>query len=227
MKSLTCPKCGSPDLAEITWNRRKCNYCGTESMLSDDRTRLELVGWQCPKCGFNNQPNTTFCGKCGAALVKICPMCLSELRIDLEFCSKCGADYEAERKALHEWLLQEAGSGQRPERGVQYLEAVLKLNPEDNHALRLRGQMYLNESRWRQAIAYRSVSIVAAVLVASPSLFCCSFGALIAAGQGTATLGEQTSQIPPPVGIGLVCVSLIGILVPVACWFFLVRGKTA
>jgi hypothetical protein len=40
-------------------------------------------------------------------------------------------------------------------------------------------------------------------------------------------LGSQTSQIPPAVGVGLVCLSLIGLLVPVASWFFLVRGKTA
>jgi len=71
------------------------------------------------------------------------------------------------------------------------------------------------------------ITVVLAVVVACPSIFCCLFGALTAAGQGTATLGEQASQIPPAVGVVLVCLSLIGILVPVASWFFLVRGKTA
>jgi len=71
------------------------------------------------------------------------------------------------------------------------------------------------------------ITIVLAVVVACPSIFCCLFGALTAAGQGTSTLGQQTSQIPPWVGIVLVCLSLIGIVVPVASWFFLVRGKIA
>jgi len=71
------------------------------------------------------------------------------------------------------------------------------------------------------------ITIVLAVLVACPSIFCCLFGALSAAGLGTATLGTETSQIPPAVGVGLVCLSFIGLLVPVASWFFLVRGKTA
>lgn len=71
------------------------------------------------------------------------------------------------------------------------------------------------------------VTIVLAVVMICPSLFCCLFGALTAAGQGTATLGEQTSQLPAWVGFPLICLSLIGLLVPVAAWFFLVRGKTA
>jgi hypothetical protein len=71
------------------------------------------------------------------------------------------------------------------------------------------------------------ITIVLVVLVACPSIFCCLFGALTAAGQGTSTLGQQTGQIPPAVGVVLVCLSLIGVLVPVAAWFFLVRGKTA
>lgn len=71
------------------------------------------------------------------------------------------------------------------------------------------------------------VTVVLIVLVACPSLFCCLFGALTAAGQGTATLGEQASDIPEWIGLVLVCLSLIGLVVPVASWFFLVRGKTA
>ena len=71
------------------------------------------------------------------------------------------------------------------------------------------------------------ITVVLVVLVACPSIFCCLFGALTAAGQGTSTLGQQTDQIPPAVGVVLVCLSLIGLLVPVASWFFLVKGKTA
>jgi len=69
------------------------------------------------------------------------------------------------------------------------------------------------------------ITVVLIVLVACPSLFCCLFGALTAAGQGT--LGDQATKIPEWVGIVLVCLSLIGLVVPVASWFFLVRGKTA
>ena len=72
------------------------------------------------------------------------------------------------------------------------------------------------------------ITIVLVVIVACPSIFCCLFGALSAAGQGTFTgVSGELGQIPPAVGIGLVCLSLIGLLVPVAAWFFLVRGKTA
>jgi len=71
------------------------------------------------------------------------------------------------------------------------------------------------------------ITIVLVVLVACPSIFCCLFGALTAVGQRTATLGDQAGNIPVWVGVVLVCLSLIGLLVPVASWFFLVRGKTA
>ncbi len=91
LQSLSCPKCGSSDLAEIGPNRRKCEHCGAESLLSDDRSRLELIGWECPKCGFNNEISVNFCGKCGVSLSKKCQRCLSEVRRDLNFCPKCGA----------------------------------------------------------------------------------------------------------------------------------------
>lgn len=71
------------------------------------------------------------------------------------------------------------------------------------------------------------ITIVLVVVVACPSIFCCLFGALTAAGQGTASLGEQSSKLPEWVGVVLVCLSLIGLVVPVASWFFLVRGKAA
>ena len=72
------------------------------------------------------------------------------------------------------------------------------------------------------------ITIVLAVVVACPSIFCCLFGALTAAGQGNFTgISDQTSQIPPAVGVGLICLSLIGLLVPVVAWLLLVRGKTA
>lgn len=151
--SITCPKCGSPDLSEIAWNRRRCNHCGTESVLSDDRTRLELIGWQCPKCGFNNESETTYCGKCGAALVKPCPKCFSEMREDLEFCSKCGSNYASERRALFRRAEEALEKGLKPEREVEYLNLALKLAPDDCEALVLRGEIYLLERQWRKGIS--------------------------------------------------------------------------
>lgn len=71
------------------------------------------------------------------------------------------------------------------------------------------------------------ITIILAIVVACPSIFCCLFGIITAAGAGTATLGEQSSQIPQPVGFVLICLSLIGLLVPGVAWFLLVRGKTA
>ena len=71
------------------------------------------------------------------------------------------------------------------------------------------------------------VTAVSAVLIGCPSLFCCLFGAISAAGQGTFELGQGTGQIAPMVGVGLVVLSLIGLAVPLAVWFFTVRGKTA
>jgi predicted RNA-binding Zn-ribbon protein involved in translation (DUF1610 family) len=153
VKPITCPACGSSDLIELAWNRHKCRHCGTESLLSEDRRQLELLGWVCSKCGFNNDVRTTFCGKCGDPLVKICPKCLFEMRVDLEFCSECGANYDSFRKSVLEALQRTLDSGGKSKHGAQYLGAVLKLNPDDKQALSLRGQMHLNESNWRQAIA--------------------------------------------------------------------------
>jgi ribosomal protein S27AE len=94
LKSLVCPQCGSRDLEEIAWNRRHCQHCGAYSLLSDDKTELTVLEWQCPKCGFNNQRDSRHCGKCGHALVKTCLACSAEMRWDLLFCPTCGADYD-------------------------------------------------------------------------------------------------------------------------------------
>ena len=144
----TCPQCGGPDLVELAWNRRRCNHCGAESILSDDHTHLEIIGWECPQCGFNNEPNTTFCGKCRAVLAKVCPQCLNVLRHDLTFCSKCGANYETERTALYQALER----GQVSEHSLQYLEAALRLNPADTEALCWQGQVYIQASQWHPAL---------------------------------------------------------------------------
>ena len=152
-RAIACPNCGSSDLSKISWNSRRCNHCGTESVLSDDRTRLELVGWRCPQCGCNNETDTTYCGKCGVALVKLCPKCLSQIREDLEFCIKCGASYVSERKALFQRVQKALRDGLKPEREVEYLNLSLQFAPDDAECLILRGQVFVQERQWRKAIA--------------------------------------------------------------------------
>ena len=95
LQSLNCPKCGSVDLEEIAWNKRHCEHCGAYSVLSEDRTALTVIEWQCPQCGFNNERDTRHCGKCGNPLIKTCPnpTCGAEMRWDLAFCPTCGQNY--------------------------------------------------------------------------------------------------------------------------------------
>ena len=64
-------------------------------------------------------------------------------------------------------------------------------------------------------------TIAAVVLCGCPGLFACLFGALTAAGQGT----FNDAPLSPSVGFGMVCVSLIFILIPVGVGFFTLRKK--
>ena len=150
---IGCPMCGSSDLEEITWNRRKCNNCGTESLLSDDRVTLEIIGFQCPACGFNNARSVTFCAKCGAALVKVCAKCLSQVGIEHQFCSDCGGECATERNQLLDSLRQGMAWGEKHEHALRYIETALRLHPADKELRCLRGQVHLSQSQWRQAVS--------------------------------------------------------------------------
>ena len=110
LRSLACPSCGSPDVEAVSPDTRRCRHCGTESRLSADRTRLELVQWLCPTCGFNNESGARFCGRCGASLAKRCPECSAILRTDLDFCGSCGANY---RVAMAEEQARQAELAER------------------------------------------------------------------------------------------------------------------
>lgn len=66
-------------------------------------------------------------------------------------------------------------------------------------------------------------TIASVILVGCPACFCMMFGAITAAGQGT--FNEQ--PLDPTVGIGMVCLSLIALLIPIAVWFLTMRGKSA
>ena len=49
---------------------------------------------KCPKCGFENTPQSKFCCECGEKLVKpathVCPNCGEELAEETKFCPGCG-----------------------------------------------------------------------------------------------------------------------------------------
>jgi len=45
----------------------------------------------CPKCATENEPDATFCKKCGAGLVRVsCSKCTTSNEPDAAFCKKCG-----------------------------------------------------------------------------------------------------------------------------------------
>lgn len=94
LRALTCPKCGSPDFEDTAWNTRRCQHCGTVSRISDDRLRLEILVWACPRCGFNNEREVRFCAKCGQSLLRDCPVCATETRSAAEFCENCGINLD-------------------------------------------------------------------------------------------------------------------------------------
>jgi len=70
-------------------------------------------------------------------------------------------------------------------------------------------------------------TVAAAVLCGCPGLFLCLFGGLSAAGRGTFTGPFSRGAIHPIIGLGLMCLSLILIAIPVAVGFFTLRNKPA
>ncbi|MCC7118606.1 MAG: hypothetical protein IT310_08790 [Anaerolineales bacterium] len=68
-------------------------------------------------------------------------------------------------------------------------------------------------------------TIATALLCGCPGLFGCLFGAISAFGGGTYNMGSDAGAISPAVGVGMVCVSLIFILIPVGVGFFTLRKK--
>lgn len=64
-------------------------------------------------------------------------------------------------------------------------------------------------------------TIAAVVLCGCPGLFICLFGAITATGNGT----FNDASLSPSVGVGLLCVSFLMILIPVAVGFFTLRKK--
>jgi hypothetical protein len=45
---------------------------------------------QCPRCRYENPPQSSFCPECGARLVLACASCGSEVPAGARFCNRCG-----------------------------------------------------------------------------------------------------------------------------------------
>jgi hypothetical protein len=75
-----------------------------------------------------------------------------------------------------------------------------------------------------------AVTIITVLCCACPGLVMCVFGGLIGAGVPlTTTLNDVSSvqTLPASYGVGLICLSVILILIPVAVGFFTLRKKPA
>ena len=74
-------------------------------------------------------------------------------------------------------------------------------------------------------------TIAAVLLCGCPGLFLCIFGALTAAGQmpyNTELNGVTSSgTLPPAAGLGMLCVALILLLIPIVVGFLTLRAKPA
>ncbi len=54
---------------------------------------------QCPSCGFGNQAEMNFCGKCGTRLANVCAGCGYTNPPDHTFCGKCGTSLTSQPPA--------------------------------------------------------------------------------------------------------------------------------
>ena len=79
------------------------------------------------------------------------------------------------------------------------------------------------------------LTIASALLCGCPGLGACAWGVIFAisgpAGTASFTSGGVTTPMDPTtaigVGVGSICVGLIFVIIPVALWYFTVRGKPA
>jgi len=76
------------------------------------------------------------------------------------------------------------------------------------------------------------ITIIAALIFGCCALFSCLGGGLTLAGFSTTTtdfsdfgIPATSQQTPPAYGVVGICFGIFFILIPIALWFFLVRGK--
>jgi hypothetical protein len=70
------------------------------------------------------------------------------------------------------------------------------------------------------------ITIVAAVIFGCCAISSCVGSIITFAGGSTYTLGMDAGQMPQWTGIFGICFSIFFVAIPVALWYFLVRGKT-
>ena len=73
-------------------------------------------------------------------------------------------------------------------------------------------------------------TVAAVILCGCPGLVLCIFGGLVAAGAPVNTELNgvtNTTTLPSAYGIGMLCIALIFILIPIAVGFFTLRKKPA
>jgi predicted RNA-binding Zn-ribbon protein involved in translation (DUF1610 family) len=90
LDELKCPNCGSI----IPRTSRSCAYCGTQLLLSSDRSRFVLAVMFCPHCGFHNVCGAQYCEDCTSPLYKECSSCHGRIEISSVYCTKCGESCE-------------------------------------------------------------------------------------------------------------------------------------
>jgi len=93
---LKCPACGSTELEKLQWNEYRCSHCESGLKLDGEGKNLELVGWACPECSFENLVEQRFCCQCGTRLTKTCPLCQTENHRDAQYCGSCGLGFNAD-----------------------------------------------------------------------------------------------------------------------------------
>jgi len=56
---------------------------------------------RCPKCGFDNANEASFCEQCGTRLSRLCPNCGYEASPSAQFCRACGAPLGLSPPPIH------------------------------------------------------------------------------------------------------------------------------
>jgi ribosomal protein S27AE len=110
-RDLVCPGCGCTQLEGVTENRFRCESCGATNSF-DSSGELQIIEEICPSCGFLNEEQSRFCGKCGTPFFRECPDCGGAVRWFNSFCPDCGADY-AKRMVHHEKIRLEKAAAEK------------------------------------------------------------------------------------------------------------------